>query len=261
MKEEKIIALTLVSIFCLLLFLWKSKSEEVISSSSSSSSSSTTTFPPTTTTTSPPSPPPPPEESFPTRAHLGPYLESHKFETGAELGVQNGLFSFEILKKWPSCKKFYLIDIWKPQENYFDGANVPQHLQDQAYQNTIRRLSPFKNKIQILRMLTSEAVHLIPDNSLDFIYIDARHDYCGVMEDLVKYWPKLRKNVSGSVIAGHDYKTAAEVRLINKGEDWGVCANGTRHEGSVKGAVDDFFKKKKLQITNELWASWIFRYI
>jgi hypothetical protein len=29
-----------------------------------------------------------------------------------------------------------------------------------------------------------------------------RHDYCGVMEDLVAYWPKLR---SGGIIAGHDY--------------------------------------------------------
>ena len=30
----------------------------------------------------------------------------------------------------------------------------------------------------------------------------ARHDYCGVKEDLETYWPKLRR---GGILAGHDY--------------------------------------------------------
>jgi hypothetical protein len=186
-------------------------------------------------------------------------LEKAGFKTGAELGVQNGLYSEQLLKHWPSCERLYLIDIWKQQENYFDGANVPQHLQDRAYANTMQKVSPFGNKtVVILRMFTTEAAKHIPDDSLDFVYVDARHDYCGVMEDLQNYYPKLKV---GGYMAGHDYKTAAEVRLINKGEDWSVCSNGTRNEGSVKGAVDEFMKQKgvtKLYVTKELWASWLF---
>ena len=33
-------------------------------------------------------------------------------------------------------------------------------------------------------MLSSDAVALFADESFDFIYIDARHDYTAVMEDL-----------------------------------------------------------------------------
>ncbi len=40
------------------------------------------------------------------------------------------------------------------------------------------------------------------DQSLDFVYLDARHDFQGVFSDLIAWWPKLR---IGGVIAGHDY--------------------------------------------------------
>ena len=37
------------------------------------------------------------------------------------------------------------------------------------------------------------------DGYFDFIYVDARHDFKGVWEDLVAYWPKLR---AGGIFAG-----------------------------------------------------------
>jgi len=43
-----------------------------------------------------------------------------------------------------------------------------------------------------------------PSDSLDFIYVDARHDYCGVKEDLINWWPKLKKH---GIMCGHDYMT------------------------------------------------------
>ena len=52
-------------------------------------------------------------------------------------------------------------------------------------------------------MFSTEATKLIPDGSLDFAYIDARHDYCGIIEDLHSYWSKVQ---SGEIIAGHDFR-------------------------------------------------------
>ena len=46
-------------------------------------------------------------------------------------------------------------------------------------------------------------------------------------------------------MAGHDYNENSEVR----GQDWGLCADGTRHDLAVKGAVNDFFLPKGLTIT------------
>ncbi len=68
-----------------------------------------------------------------------------------------------------------------------------------------------------LRMYTTQAADKIPDLSLDFVYIDARHDYCGVREDLVAYWSKIR---SGGILAGHDYMDAHHQLLKETNQDW-----------------------------------------
>eukprot|EP00549_Striatella_unipunctata_P024437 CAMPEP_0118682136 /NCGR_PEP_ID=MMETSP0800-20121206/5326_1 /TAXON_ID=210618 ORGANISM="Striatella unipunctata, Strain CCMP2910" /NCGR_SAMPLE_ID=MMETSP0800 /ASSEMBLY_ACC=CAM_ASM_000638 /LENGTH=131 /DNA_ID=CAMNT_0006578509 /DNA_START=66 /DNA_END=461 /DNA_ORIENTATION=+ len=99
---------------------------------------------------------------------------------------------------------------------------------------------PFGNKIKVLRMLTSEAVRYIPDDSLDFLHLDARHDYCGALEDLQLYWPKVK---SGGFVA-HDYYTAMEAKDVSPEQDWSHCKDGTVHYGAVKGAVHDFLAEK-----------------
>ena len=66
-----------------------------------------------------------------------------------------------------------------------------------------------RTKLHFVPMLTIEAAELIPDNSLDYVYVDARHDYCSVLDDLKAYWPKVR---DGGVMAGHDFVYAHQVR-------------------------------------------------
>ena len=48
-------------------------------------------------------------------------------------------------------------------------------------------------------------------------------------------------------MAGHDYVSAEEIK--GKGEDWSICADGSKHEGAVRGAVEEFFLTKGLTIT------------
>ena len=43
---------------------------------------------------------------------------------------------------------------------------------------------------------------MVPDAALDFVYIDGRHDFAGVTEDLVSWWPKL---CPGGLLGGHDW--------------------------------------------------------
>ena len=42
----------------------------------------------------------------------------------------------------------------------------------------------WKEKVESMKMYSTQAATLLHNISLDFVYIDARHDYCGVMEDL-----------------------------------------------------------------------------
>ena len=95
-------------------------------------------------------------------------------------------------------------------------------------------------------MTTTQAAHHIENASVDYIYVDARHDYCGVTQDLETYWPKLR---GGGILAGHDFVTNHELQQLSPGQDWSLCEDGTRNEGAVKEAVTDFAQQHNLQLS------------
>jgi hypothetical protein len=185
------------------------------------------------------------------RNDLGSFLNNLGLKTGAELGVQQGLFSEVTLGNWSDCDRYYLIDVWrKLDSNYKDSANVDDNIQDLLYQETKKRLRKFEDRTELvyIRDFTSNAVHSIPDGSLDYVYIDARHDYCSVTEDLELYWPKLRP---GGIVAGHDYMLGfhlGEILSSHTEDRYDVCPNGTLAARSVKGAADDFAKKHGLRL-------------
>ena len=197
--------------------------------------------------------------TFTHRNHLGDILQQEQMTRGVELGVQEGIYAKQLLTRWPSCKEYHLVDIWAPQENYKDVANVGQAAQDSKYQTALRNTYPWNDKIQVCRNYTSECVKHVPDGYYDFVYVDARHDFKGVYEDLVNWWPKLRK---GGILAGHDYVTQDDV---GTNQDWTINYDGTKDETRtvVKGAVDKFAEEVCRQVTVEYrkksWNSWAIR--
>jgi hypothetical protein len=80
---------------------------------------------------------------------------------------------------------------------------------------------------------------------MDFVYIDARHDYESVKEDLHAWFDKVRP---GGILAGHDYAD-------------GILVQG---DFGVKTAVDEFFAERGIpvHITEgpspvEMFPSWV----
>lgn len=176
------------------------------------------------------------------RYGIGDLLEEYGMSTGVEVGVKQGAFAKEILQRWKSCKLYKLVDLWAHQENYKDVANVKNEEHNRFFEETKQNLKPYEHIVEYYRMYSVEAARKIELESIDFIYIDARHDYCGVMEDLEAYWPLLKP---GGIMAGDDFASNDEVR----GQDWGLCQNGTRIDSAVKGAVLDFFLPKGLTVS------------
>jgi hypothetical protein len=197
------------------------------------------------------------------RYQFGILLEQFKFKSMIEIGVQSGTFANECLSKWPSFEQYFGIDLWAEQKNYKDHANINQNEQDKKYETTLRLLTSKYGieKIKLIRNYSTNAVVLFQDESIDFIYVDARHDYCGVYEDLKNYYPKLKCN---GIMAGHDYHTVDEVAKAS-GQDFGLCLNGERNlknGGAVKGAVTQFMKENNIQnlitTSESFWISYYF---
>ena len=135
-----------------------------------------------------------------------------------------------------------------------DAANMSKAEQEEIYRDAMTRLKPFESVIDVKRMTTVEASRTVPDESLDYVYVDARHDYCATYEDIDTWWPKLKP---GGILAGHDYLYAEQESV----QDWYLCENGTRHRGAVRGAVEDFAKRHGLSISvtfrESNWNSWM----
>lgn len=195
------------------------------------------------------------------RTDIGPLLESLQFQSGAELGVLKGEFAARTLKKWPSCKNYTLVDVWKHQDNYVDINNPNDSEHETSYKAAMKRLEPFREKLTVCRNFTSHCAHFVPDESLDYVYIDARHDRKGVAADLWDWWPKLK---CGGIFAGHDYVSQSDSPQQG-GQDWTINYDGTRDETRmvVKGAVDDFSKlvRRQLFVTyrEPAWNTWLLR--
>ena len=163
--------------------------------------------------------------------------------TAVEVGVKEGQFSEHILGHWRG-RHLISIDPWYEDaaEAYVDIANVPQ-LQHEAYfAETKDRLAPFGSRSSVWRMTSAEGAAGIEDATLDFAYIDARHDFASVMEDCALWLPKMRH---GGILAGHDY--------LDGEFPAGVFG--------VKSAVDQFFTERNIPVHHTLfdrpWLSWL----
>ena len=173
------------------------------------------------------------------REELGNILEAEGMTVGLEVGVKQGEMSAAVLERWTKCENYYLMDPWEHQDHYQNGANVAQNVQDRYFQETKQRLKKFESRgveLHYIRDYSTNGHQEIADNSLDFVYIDARHDYQAMQQDLALFWPKLK---CGGIFAGHDFCNANEEPL---GQDWCTFADGTRCENgkAVKAAVEEF---------------------
>jgi len=145
---------------------------------------------------------PPVEIPTMTRKHLCRLFRKLGFRRGAEIGVERGHYSACICKCNPGIE-LYSIDPWKAYGGYRD--HVSQSKLDAFYGETKERLSVCKNwgcKVHIVRKFSMEAVKDFEDGGLDFVYIDANHDFIHVAEDIWYWSKKVRKD---GIVAGHDF--------------------------------------------------------
>ena len=193
------------------------------------------------------------------RADIHPWLEKLGYKRGIEVGVQRGSLARKTLKSWPSCEEYKLVDLWGQDPFYTEPGRDTNDVKNGHLANARRILKTWTNKgiTEFFVMRSVDAASKIKDSYFDYIYIDARHDFCAVTEDIAAYWPKLRP---GGIMAGHDFIDAASaMKVLGPQEDWSKCEDGSVQPRAVKGAVEDFAAKNNLQIvtTHEGFDTWL----
>lgn len=85
------------------------------------------------------------------REQLGAYLEQRYPQgLGVEVGVQHGLFSYDLLSSWQSGN-LVSVDMWEHIEGYVDSANVSDEEQENIYQQAVNKLHSFGDRSVIHR--------------------------------------------------------------------------------------------------------------
>ncbi|MDG2283964.1 MAG: class I SAM-dependent methyltransferase, partial [Alphaproteobacteria bacterium] len=107
---------------------------------------------------------------------------------GAEIGVDRGAHALDMLN-YLNLKKLYLIDPWERYKDH-DVEGFPDDNSDEIYQSVNNMFSDYEN-VEIIRETSVDASELIEDSTLDFVYIDANHEYEHVLADLRAWYPKL----------------------------------------------------------------------
>ena len=131
---------------------------------------------------------------------------------GAEIGVQAGRMASRMLG-WESLKEYWCIDTWRSYDH------IPrQDTHDKCFHNFLQRASLHPGVVRILTLTSEQAAKNFPDETFDFVFIDADHDYEEVANDIL-YWGRTVK--VGGYLCGHDY--------------------GHKHCKGVKQAVDEIF--------------------
>lgn len=134
-----------------------------------------------------------------TRDELGVMIRELGYMNCAEVGVERGIFS-EILLDANPMMHLMSVDAWEAYKGYRD--HMVQDEMDELHSDTIERLKRFQPHSKIVKGRSVEVAKDIPDESLDFVYIDANHEYAKVVEDIAAWEPKVKV---GGIIAGHDY--------------------------------------------------------
>lgn len=125
---------------------------------------------------------------------------AHFVEIGAWLGRSSSFMAVEIHNSGKNIK-FDVVDTWEGSIQH-KQRNYPQLINNTLYSEFLENIKPVKHIINAIKGLSVEVAKKYEDNSLDFVFIDASHEYEDVRADILAWLPKVK---TGGIIGGHDY--------------------------------------------------------
>lgn len=125
---------------------------------------------------------------------LADVINDHQFTIGAEIGAATGVTTGYLLSNCRTLKSLIIVDDWRP----IPGSG---QWEDDNMEAVFRKKFVGEERIKILKGLSWEMAEYVQNESLDFVFIDASHDYESVVKDLKAWIPKVHR---AGLLTGHD---------------------------------------------------------
>lgn len=133
-------------------------------------------------------------------------LKNRPHARGAEIGIFRGIFARALLANLPDIQTYYCIDPWEHYDEYLEmlrqGSTEIKIPPSQAYRIFLKNTERWRDKTIILRKMSQDALVDVPDESLDWVFIDANHVYVYAREDIIQWSRKVK---IGGIVSGHDF--------------------------------------------------------
>lgn len=136
----------------------------------------------------------------------------NKFDNAVfvEIGCWKGrstIYMADQIKNSKKNIKFYGIDIWEP---YIQGDGVRRGA---SFEEFLYNIKPVQEYITPIKGSSHDVFEQFADKSIDFLYIDADHNYEFIKKDIELWYPKMKK---GGLMGGHDYQFEGVGRAVNE---------------------------------------------
>ena len=129
--------------------------------------------------------------------------QSHFVEVGSYKGRSSAFMAVEIALSGKQIQ-FDCVDTWEGSKEHQQGQAFEDLdvVESRLFDVFTKNMEPVKSLYRPVRMTSVEAAKTYQDQSLDFVFIDAAHDYENVLADILAWAPKVK---SQGIISGHDW--------------------------------------------------------
>jgi Methyltransferase domain len=128
-----------------------------------------------------------------------------------EVGVYRGQLAEHLLCTRPLLT-WYGVDPWWHAPEHATRAYIAtgdghavetRDVTRRAYIETLQRIAPFEERVNIIRLPSPQAAAAFTDEQVDAVFLDGDHSYEAVKADIEAWWPIVKK---GGWLGGHDYR-------------------------------------------------------
>ncbi len=156
-------------------------------------------------------------------------IANKNYDVLVEVGVWKGhsiSFLANQMKELGYDCDIYGVDLW--DETYkWEGNDQLRSQVPYLYDiyNEIKKQNGVYDMITDLKGMSWDMSNNFEDGTVDFVFIDADHEYDSVVKDIKSWLPKMKK---GGIISGHDYDNPCGVKeaVNDLIEDFKISSDG-----------------------------------